>query len=187
MIRAAILSLVLSIASVGSAYAGECGKLCDPEWWKTATQEEVAAKIATVDVKARDDVGRTPLHWAAANGTSANITALLKRGAKVNVRNLDGGTPLTFAASGDTAIVITLLDAGADVNARGGLSGMTSLHTAASRGSSASVIALLDAGADAKAKDKFGFTPFFWAEELKRREEFVGTEGYWALRDAQYD
>ena len=44
MIRAAILSLVLSIASVGSASAGKCGKLCDPEWWETATPEAVAAR-----------------------------------------------------------------------------------------------------------------------------------------------
>ena len=130
--------------------------------------------------------GRTPLHWTAIKSTAANITALLRRGAKVNVRNLDGETPLTFAANKDTAIVITLLDAGADVNAKN-RTGTTSLHRAASSGSSANVIALLDAGADAKAKDKYGFTPFFWAEELKRREEFVGTEGYWALRDAQYD
>ena len=66
MIRAAILSLVLSIASVGSVAAGECGKLCDRDWWEgDPTQEEVAAEIATVDVNARDEYGYTPLHLAA--------------------------------------------------------------------------------------------------------------------------
>ena len=79
MIRAAILSLVLSIANVGSAYAGECGKLCDPNWWVTATQREVAAEITTVDVNARAEDGETPLHWTASRGTVANITSLLVR------------------------------------------------------------------------------------------------------------
>ncbi|MDG1208851.1 MAG: ankyrin repeat domain-containing protein [Paracoccaceae bacterium] len=186
MIRAAILSLVLIMAGFSSASASECGKLCDRDWWKTATQEEVAAEIATVDVNARDDTGSTPLHWTASRGTVANVTALLQRGAKVNARKRSGATPLIVAAGKDTAMVIALLDAGADVNVRG-LAAMTPLHWAAFSGSSASVIALLAAGADGRARDDTGYTPFFYADTIKRREEFVGTEGYWALHDAQYD
>lgn len=60
MIRAAILSLVLSIAGVGSVFAGECGKLCDKRWWEAATYEEIASDIATVDVNARNVWGSTP-------------------------------------------------------------------------------------------------------------------------------
>ena len=93
MIRAAILSLVLSIASVGSVAAGECGKICSLDWWHSGdkpTEGEVAAEIATVDVKARDTYGLTPLHWIAARSTVANITALLEAGASVNTRSLSG-------------------------------------------------------------------------------------------------
>jgi len=119
MIRAAILSLVLSTAGVGSASAGKCGKLCDIEWWETATQEEVAAEIATADVNARDEYGDTPLHGAADNDTPASITALLKAGANVNAKDDDGETPLHDAAAfGTSANVKTLLDEGADGRAK---------------------------------------------------------------------
>ena len=57
MIRAAILSLAFLITGVGTASAGECGKLCTEEWWEgNPTKEEVAAEIATVDVDARAEV-----------------------------------------------------------------------------------------------------------------------------------
>ena len=80
MIRATILSLVLSIAGFGSASASECGKICSIKWWvwdDKPTEEEVAAEIATVDVKARDRNGATPLHWAPYRDAPANITALI--------------------------------------------------------------------------------------------------------------
>jgi len=65
MIRAVILGMALSIAGAGSVSAEEYDKLCDDKWWETATQEEVAAEIATVDVNARDENGKTPLHGVA--------------------------------------------------------------------------------------------------------------------------
>ena len=118
MIRAAILSLVLSLAGVGSASAGECGKLCDWDWWDTATQREVAAEIATVDVNARNNY-YTPLHLAVRFGTPANIKALLKAGADVNARQLESGTPLHYAGISDNPDkVLALLDAGADGRAK---------------------------------------------------------------------
>ncbi len=119
MIRAAILSLVLSIANVGSAYAGECGKLCDPNWWVTATQREVAAEITTVDVNARAEYGNTPLHLAASYGSPINVGALLKAGADVNARQSESGTPLHYAGISDNPDkVLALLDAGADGRAK---------------------------------------------------------------------
>ena len=57
--RAILTLLMLMIAS--EAWA-ECGKLCDYDWWKTATEADVQAELdAGVDVMARDKYGDTPL------------------------------------------------------------------------------------------------------------------------------
>ena len=97
MVRAAILGLALIMAGVGSVFAEECGKLCDYDWWKTATQEEVAAEIATVDVKARTEYGWTPLHLAAFDGTPDKVLALLDAGADGRAKNDDNETPFDRA------------------------------------------------------------------------------------------
>ena len=97
MVRAAILSLVLIIAGVGSASAEECGKLCDPDWWEKATQEEVAAEIATVDVNARGGYGATPLHLAASRGTPDKVLALLDAEADGGAKNDKNETPFQKA------------------------------------------------------------------------------------------
>ena len=189
MIRAAILSLVLIMAGFSSASASECGKLCDPEWWKTATQEEVAAEIATVDVNSRDEDGLTPLHKAAALGTPANVALLLKAGANVNARTEDGETPLCKAVFFNTvtsrvaANIPILLKAGADVNPRAE-NGRTPLHWAASRGTPADVAVLLDAGADVKIQDDYNATPF---DRAKDNEKLKGSDAYWRLNDARFD
>ena len=184
MIRAAILSLAVFIAGVGSVSAGECGKLCDPNWWVTATQREVAAEITTVDVNARAENGSTPLHWAASYGSPINVTILLKAGANVNARTKTGETPLhTAALWGTAAHIKVLLKAGADVNARQSESG-TPLHYAGISDNPDKVLALLDAGADGRAKDKYGSTPF---DYTKDNEKLKDTDAYWALHDAQYD
>ena len=49
--RAILTALMLTVATQGGA---ECGKLCDEEWWKTATAVGVQAELdAGVDVMAR--------------------------------------------------------------------------------------------------------------------------------------
>ena len=42
---------------------------------------------------ARDKFGETPLHFAAQNGTSANIQPLLDAGADAKAKNEEGKTP----------------------------------------------------------------------------------------------
>src|SRR6202035_3498258 len=51
-----------------------------------------------VDVNARQDDGTTALHWAAYHDDVPLIRQLLKAGAKVNVANDYGSTPLAEAA-----------------------------------------------------------------------------------------
>ena len=162
MIRVAILSLAFLITSVGTASAGKCGKLCDPEWWETATQEAVATEIATADVNARDEDGTTPLGWAISRGTAADITSLLKAGALLNTRNDFGFSPLHRSVAGSIASMKVLLKAGAKVDARDD-SAKTPLHVAAFYGSSANIIVLLKAGADVNARDNVAQTPLHYA------------------------
>ena len=61
-----ILVLVLMFVAMSSAAWAECGKLCDENWWETATASDVQAELdAGADVNTRIKYGRTPLHSAA--------------------------------------------------------------------------------------------------------------------------
>ena len=115
--RAALIALLLMI---GSQAGAECGKLCEEDWWKTASEAEVQAELdGGADVMARNKGGWTPLHFAAYVTTPANIQALLAAGADVTARDEDGRTPLQWAAQFDTPENIqALLDAGADAKTK---------------------------------------------------------------------
>jgi thioredoxin-like negative regulator of GroEL len=100
---------------------------------------------------------------AAKNGDTAQVKALLDKGADVNARDKDGLTALMWAAAGGrTDIVKALLDKGADVNAKTSY-GYTALMWAAAGGHTDIVKALLDKGADVNAKDSDGYTALMWA------------------------
>ncbi|WP_100484617.1 ankyrin repeat domain-containing protein [Mycobacteroides abscessus] len=99
------------------------------------------------DPRARDDMGRTPLHYAVMDGPEGsendwkltdptereqarlrtaeyrfdNVYALIAGGADVNAREEQNWTPLHFAAREDSPEVVKLLlDSGADINAING-------------------------------------------------------------------
>ena len=121
MIRAGILSIALLMMSSGVVVAGECAKLCESDWWKIATQAEVAAEIATADLNARAEKGFTPLHIAAGHGTPEHITALLKVGGRrVDAHSEREGTPL-YAAVSQSAVLSAFLVTIAGVNASQGM------------------------------------------------------------------
>jgi uncharacterized protein len=119
-------------------------------------------------------VGTTPLIRAAKAGDSASIKLLLAHGARADLPNSLGITPLMAAAGiGSTTIDIRarfrneqkciasaklLLAAGVNVNAANN-NGQTALHGAAQAGWNAFVQLLADHGAAINAKDRFGSTP----------------------------
>ena len=56
--------------------------------------EDISRCLKTRSPNERTETGATPLHQAAANSTTpAVVTALVKAGADVNVRDEDGWTP----------------------------------------------------------------------------------------------
>ena len=94
------LALVSLVATLGTqSFAQTCGNLCSPEFWNTATTQEIATAIDSVDVNARTEDGVTPLHIAAAFGTPENIAALVEAGADVNAKDQLDRTPLHFLAA----------------------------------------------------------------------------------------
>jgi ankyrin repeat protein len=90
---------------------------------------------------------------------------LLKKGAMIEARDVDGSTPLILAAGqGETRVVKLLLDKGADIEATDN-SGGTALIAAACNcpivdmpDTDDSVRMLLEKGANIEARDKQGFT-----------------------------
>jgi uncharacterized protein len=131
-------------------------------------------------------VGTTPLIRAAKAGDSASIQLLLAHGARPDLPNSLGITPLMAAAGiGSTTIDIRarfrneqkcitsaklLLASGVDVNATNA-NGQTALHGAAQSGWNGFVQLLADHGASLSVKDHFGSTPLDFAQGK------IGTSG----------
>jgi ankyrin repeat protein len=91
----------------------------------------------------------------------AAVNALLAKGADVNARDNDGGTPLMSAAAvGSTAVMTRLIEAGADVNARNTL-GSSALTWATK--DVEKVRLLLDRGAAVNVVSTAGRTPLLVA------------------------
>jgi len=71
-----------------------------------------------ITVDERDNMGLTPLHWAAQQGDRLSVEVLLEFGANPNVVDRNGLTALHWAASGGNRSCISqLLEAGVDVRA----------------------------------------------------------------------
>ena len=137
-----------------------------------------AARIAQVlieagaDLNARDDDGRTPLHWVVSESDVilSRVQWLLEAGATVDARNNDGQTPLhKLAQVSDPGqikrspqLAAMLLAYGADPSASGH-SGRTPLHYAAERDNTEVARELLYAEADLAASGADGLTPLHLA------------------------
>lgn len=125
----------------------------------------IALLAAGASVEARDDYGRTPLHWAAIHGTPGIIAAILDAGAPVEPLDVKGQTPLHSAARGERPSNISaLLDAGSAIDVRNE-SGETPLHLAARHATSSEIAMLLGAGADVDVRNGSGETPLHLAAQ----------------------
>ncbi|CAD6571974.1 MAG: hypothetical protein TREMPRED_000427 [Tremellales sp. Tagirdzhanova-0007] len=99
-------------------------------------------------INAKDDDGRTPLHWVATTSSLNMTQLLLSYHPDLEARDALGWTPLMVgAASGQFDVVNELLSAGAGVNSTNE-KGQTALHYAASKGHVAIGRLLVTKGAD---------------------------------------
>jgi ankyrin repeat protein len=116
------------------------------------------------DMNDKDKFEWTPLHSASNNGRHKIAQFLLSHGAKENLKNHLGETPLHVVRQGQygsqdgARVAQLLLDAGLDVNARDKRN-WTPLHATSYYGRVKIAQVLLDHGAIAKARDDQGKTP----------------------------
>jgi ankyrin repeat protein len=115
-----------------------------------------SASLATIDLNAVSELGRTALWLAAKEDRADVIEALLKAGADANIGDKEGNAPLSVAASAPIAAM--LIERGANVNAANTL-GQTALWRATDKGRADVVKALLQAGADVNKADTYGYAP----------------------------
>jgi ankyrin repeat protein len=130
-------------------------------------QDEAGVRLLLkqkVDPEARLADGTTALHWAAHRNHLGIAQALLQAGAKVNVVNELGVTPLVLAGeTGNGDMVTAFLEAGAKPNVLT-VAGESPLMAASRSGSLTAVAALLKHGADPNAVEKTrGQTALMWA------------------------
>ena len=117
-----------------------------------------------VDLDARLADGATAMHWAVYLDDGGLTTKLVRAGARVDVANDYGVTPLALACTNrNPGIVESLLNAGANANAVM-TNGETVLMTCARTGSLAGVRALVAHGATVDATEEWrGQTALMWA------------------------
>ena len=107
----------------------------------------------------------SPIQFAAQNGQTSLVQALIARGADVNYQNSTGLTPLMYAArNGHTDSMRALVEGGADINRTSGnkqTADNTALHYAAYNGHKDATLYLLDQpGINMNHKNASGNTPY---------------------------
>jgi ankyrin repeat protein len=119
---------------------------------------------ANIDIK--DNVGWTPMMWAARSGHLPCVQFLVEQGAKIEYRDdgLNRSSLRNAASNGHAEVVSYLLDVGANVDAVN-LEGQTSLILiSGSNKYQATVMRLLlDHGANINAQDHYGYTALITA------------------------
>jgi ankyrin repeat protein len=133
---------------------------------RAGNREAVLAAITSpdLDLNTPEPDGSTALLWATYKVDHELVRALLKAGAKANVTNNFGASPLGEAVKlGDVELVRMLLDAHADPDSPN-QDGQTALMLASSIGSLGIAKLLIQSGANVNAVEKFrGQTALMWA------------------------
>jgi len=136
--------------------------------YQAAKKGDLATVTTLVEAKpelrdARNDMGATPLHFAAYHGRIEVVKYLIGTKADLNARDKMGVTPLLAAIVGRQKETIrVLLDAGADVDVPGP-NGVPVLQTVLLNGQPELVPLILARGPKVDARDQAGNTPLLTA------------------------
>eukprot|EP00050_Salpingoeca_kvevrii_P009466 m.3156 g.3156 ORF g.3156 m.3156 type:complete len:1233 (+) comp2270_c0_seq1:75-3773(+) len=127
-------------------------------------------KKHNISVNTVDDANMTPIMWAAVHDSPSHIRKLLKAGAELQEKDVDGKTAMDWAVHVENTDCLELL---MDYNATfyKDVKGRTVLHTAAERGALNAARLILKLRPDSiEDMDKSGRTPLFWAAACDRPE-----------------
>jgi ankyrin repeat protein len=164
---AQLVLLIVVMTGLGAARRGSAAGL-DVRLANAARQGDVSAVRALlqqrVDLNAAGPDGTTALHWAVHRDSLDVVTLMIAAGARVEVPNRYGVTPLALAClNGHPGIIQVLLKAGANPNTLSA-DGETALMTAARTGNAEAVKLLIAHGAGVNATETWrGQTALMWA------------------------
>ncbi|XP_012678836.2 kinase D-interacting substrate of 220 kDa B isoform X3 [Clupea harengus] len=115
------------------------------------------------EVDSRSDNGQTPLMVAAEQGSLEIVQELIRRGANINLDDVDCWTALISAAKeGHIDVVKELLANNANLENRD-MGGWTALMWAAYKGRTEVALLLLEKGANANITGQYSVYPIIWA------------------------
>jgi hypothetical protein len=160
-------AFVLLCAAFGSAWVYDAESSLSPlhRAVRNGSVKEVQ-RLAAEDpdlLESRDRRGYTPLHMAQ---DSIMITSLLDAGADIEAKSNSGHTALQFSTlpRAYPEVFDTLIARGADIQTADH-NGQTPLHKAARYGNVHAVRGLIRLGAKVNARDKFGHSPLYYAQD----------------------
>nr|CAH0106531.1 unnamed protein product [Daphnia galeata] len=140
---------------------------------------DLLLKHKKVKINKRDESGRSALHFAVASSYVVAVRHLMERGAKLDMFDNLGFSPLHLAAfhSNNTIVIELIFQAQKKKGIIIGINivddrvGTTALHTAAIASNDVTTEYLIKKGANPNIKDKFGRTPLhlaaFFAKDMK--------------------
>lgn len=137
--------------------------------WRISSGKE------NIDINAQNHLGDTALH-VAADDNSYLVPLLIEAGAKVDVRNKLGKTPLHILASGAkprAAAISVLVKNGASLDHPRDNEEMTPLHSAILAGNVDCIDTMVDLGADIEAPGNFGNRPLHIAAQSGQSTEVI--------------
>ena len=155
----------------------------DAEEESQADADAADGAAAPSDPNARDAENRTPLQRALESGDADAVRALLEAGADPNLSTSDGRRPLMIAV--ESFLPLGTLEALVKAGGDPAMWDYTrrkfaALHRAAAYSPEA-VRVLLSGGADVNVRDGAGFTPLFWAADMRADAPRSGTREEMAL------